>query len=97
MNVSDLQRLGCPAGDALKLAVEHMRRLFARGLDRPAVEAALTAIFDAPSSYLGDADAAPLARALLRPAFTPRAQPAPWRTIARGQCPALDTWSVPSG
>ncbi len=84
MNVSDLQRLGCPAGDALKLAVEHMRRLFARGLDRPAVEAALTAILGAPSSYLGDADAGHLARALLRPAFTPRAAPAPWRQWGEG-------------
>ena len=38
MNNQDLFRLGVPQGDALKLAYEHMRRMFARGLDREQVE-----------------------------------------------------------
>jgi tRNA-splicing ligase RtcB len=84
MNTDDLKNLGVPDGDALKMAVEHMRRLFARGLDRPVVEASLAAIVGAPSDYLRDPEVAPLARALLRPAFTPRPAPAPWRQWGEG-------------
>jgi hypothetical protein len=54
MNTTDLKNLGVPDGDALKLAVAHMRRLFARGLDRSAVAAELAAIVGTPSAFLGD-------------------------------------------
>jgi hypothetical protein len=43
MKTKDLIQLGIPAGDALKLAHEHMRSLFAAGLDREAVETELAA------------------------------------------------------
>jgi tRNA-splicing ligase RtcB len=84
MNTTDLKNLGVPDGDALKLAVAHMRRLFARGLDRSAVAAELAAIVGTPSAFLGDATVAPLAHALLRPVFTPRARPASWRQWGEG-------------
>jgi len=79
MNNQDLFRLGVPQGDALKLAYEHMRRMFARGLDREQVETDITNIVANPPAFFADELRAPLARAIYRPAFTPRAELAPWR------------------
>jgi tRNA-splicing ligase RtcB len=79
MNAKDLITLGFPSGEPLTLADQHMRRLFAAGLDRAAVEAQLRAILATPAEWLADARTAPLARALTRPVFTPRTEPAPWR------------------
>lgn len=79
MNKNDLLALGIPAGEALDLARSHMLRRFAAGADRPAVEDELQRILADPPAFFADADTAPLARALYRPAFTPRAQLAPWR------------------
>jgi len=84
MKTEDLLRLGIPAGDALKLANSHMRRLFAQGLDRPQVETELMQIVADPPAYFADAVRAPLARALYRPPFTPRAELAPWRQWGEG-------------
>lgn len=84
MNTADLLRLGIPAGDALKLANSHMRRLFAQGLDRTDVEADLFGIVADPPAYFADEARAPLARALYRPPFTPRAELAPWRQWGEG-------------
>ncbi|XHR26684.1 MAG: RtcB family protein [Chthoniobacteraceae bacterium] len=79
MNNNDLLHLGIPEGDAQKLAYVHMRRLFAGGLDRPQVEEALSRIAADPAAFLNDADVGKLARTLLKPPYTPRAQSAPWR------------------
>jgi tRNA-splicing ligase RtcB len=79
MNAKDLITMGFPPGESLALADQHMRRLFATGLDRAAVETQLRAILAAPEEWLADARVAPLARALTRPVFTPRETPAPWR------------------
>lgn len=79
MNRQDIQALGFPEGDALNLASEHMRRLFAQGATRPAVEEELQQILADPPAYFSDEKRAPLARALSRPAFTPRAELAPWQ------------------
>ena len=79
MNTQDLIHLGVPEGDAMKLAHKHMRRLFAQGCDRAAVEDDFLRIVADPSAFFGDADRAPLARVLFRPAYTPRAELAPWR------------------
>ncbi|TLD69565.1 RtcB family protein [Phragmitibacter flavus] len=79
MNTQDLINLGIPLGDALKFANVHMRRLFAGGLDRPQVETDLMNIVADPPSYFNDPDRASLARALYRPAYTPRAELAPWQ------------------
>lgn len=84
MNTHDLQRLGVPGGAATKLAYEQMRRLFAQGLDRAQVEAEIARIVADPSLYLADETLGALARALHRPAFTPRDQPAPWRQWGSG-------------
>ena len=79
MNTTDLLHIGIPEGDALKLAHAHMRRLFAHGHDRAAVEAAFSNILADPESHTSDPDCGEFARALLRPHFTPRADLAPWR------------------
>ncbi|HSP42008.1 MAG TPA: RtcB family protein, partial [Luteolibacter sp.] len=79
MNTNDLIHLGVPEGDAMKLAHSHMRRLFAQGCDRAAVEDDILRIVADPSSFFDDGVRAPLARVLYRPAFTPRAELAPWR------------------
>jgi tRNA-splicing ligase RtcB len=84
MNTNDLLRLGIPPGDAVKLAYSHMHRLFADGMERPAVEAELARIVADPAAFLGDPSAGELARALIKPAFTPRAEPAPWRQWGTG-------------
>jgi tRNA-splicing ligase RtcB len=84
MNNQDLIRLGVPQGDALKLSYEHMRRLFAGGLDREQVEADIFNIVANPPAFFADELRAPLARAIYRPAFTPRAELAPWRQWGEG-------------
>ncbi|MEI9893927.1 MAG: RtcB family protein [Chthoniobacter sp.] len=84
MNNQDLIRLGVPQGDALKLCYEHMRRLFARGLDREQVEADIFNIVANPPAFFADELRAPLARAIYRAAFTPRAALAPWRQWGEG-------------
>lgn len=79
MNSKDLIKLGFPPGNALKLASEHMRRLFAAGSDRAAVGAELTAIARQPEDWLFHPKAGELARAMIQPAFVPRDEPAPWQ------------------
>jgi len=84
MNNNDLLRLGVPAGDAMKLAYAHMRRLFAQGVDRAQVEAEIFAVVADPPAFFSDEVRAPLARAIYRPPFTPRAELAPWRQWGEG-------------
>ena len=79
MNTNDLINLGVPSGDAIKLAHAHMRRLFARGLDRAQVEAELARIVAEPANFFSDPEAAELAHTLLKPPFIRRVEPAPWR------------------
>jgi tRNA-splicing ligase RtcB (3'-phosphate/5'-hydroxy nucleic acid ligase) len=84
MNTNDLIHLGVPQGDAIKLAYSHMRRLFAQGCDRAAVEDEILRIVADPSAFFDDPERAPFARVLYRPAFTPRAELAPWRQWGEG-------------
>ena len=84
MNTNDLIRLGVQQGDAQKLAYAHMKRLFAGGMDREQVEAELFAIVADPPAFFGDAVRAPLARAIYRPPFTPRAELAPRKLWGEG-------------
>jgi tRNA-splicing ligase RtcB len=79
MNTNDLLKLDVSTGDALNLAHSHMRRLFARGLDRTQVESEFARIITEPSKFFEDPDARELARVLAKPSFTPRAEPAPWQ------------------
>lgn len=84
MNTNDLIRLGVPEGDAQKLAYAHMKRLFAGGMGREQAEAELFNIVADPTAFFADEVRAPLARALYRPPFTPRAELAPWRQWGEG-------------
>jgi len=84
MNTKNLIHLGVPEGDAMKLAHSHMCRLFAQGCDRAAVEGEILGIVADPSTFFADPVRAPLARAIYRPAFTPRAELAPWRQWGEG-------------
>ncbi len=84
MNNQDLIQLGVPQGDALKLAHEHMCCMFAAGLEREQVEADIFSIVANPPAFFADEVRAPLARAIYRPAFTPRAELAPWRQWGEG-------------
>lgn len=84
VNTKDLVSLGIPEGDALKLASEHLRRLFASGLDRAQVEAEFAAIVAHPEAFFTDEKCGKFARALVRPSFVPRAEPAPWRVWGEG-------------
>ncbi len=84
MNTNDLIQLGIPSGDATKEAYSHMRRRFAQGLDRAAVEAELAKIVAAPATFQNDPVVGELARLLIKTPFIPREQPAPWHQWGEG-------------
>ena len=84
MNKDDLARLGVPPGEASKLTYELMKRMFAHGAERSEVEEEIARLVADPAAYLGAGELAPLARVLFRPAFTPRAEPAPWQQWGEG-------------
>lgn len=78
MNTRDLLRLGVPAGEPLQAAHEFIRRFVALGHDGAQLETELFQLIADPTVFFADELRAPLARALYRPAFTPRAELAPW-------------------
>ena len=84
MNTKTLLRLGVPDGEPLRLAHEFIRDSIARGLDGALLEDALAAIVADPAAFFTDELRAPLAQAIHRPAFTPRAELAPWRQWGEG-------------
>jgi tRNA-splicing ligase RtcB len=88
MNNDDLTRLGVPPGDAMKLSYAHIKRLFAIGMDRTQVEGDISAIVADPPAFFADESRAALARAIHRPSFIPRSEPAPWRQWGKGLEPA---------
>jgi tRNA-splicing ligase RtcB len=79
MNTEELIRLGVPAGKPIQLAHEFVRNFIAQGSDGAELESEIFNIVADPSAFFADELRAPLARAIYRPAFTPRAEPAPWR------------------
>ncbi len=87
ISTSDLLRLGLPENEAIPLAQSHAAHLLSLGWDLAAVESDLQQIFSDASAYFADEDRAALARALYRPAFTPRAGLAPWQQRGRGLDP----------
>jgi tRNA-splicing ligase RtcB len=79
MNTQDLIRIGVPAGEAVHLAHEFIRNYMAQGGAGAQLEGEVTKIVAEPAAYFADELRAPFAQALSRPAFVPRAEPAPWR------------------
>lgn len=78
MNTKDLKLLGVPEGEAMQLAHEFIRAYIAEGNDGTHIGEELFQIVADPTAFLADELRAPLARAIYRPAFTPRAALAPW-------------------
>ena len=84
MNTKDLIRLGVPLGEPIHLAHEFIRNFIAQGNDGAQLEAEIFNIVANPPAFFADELRAPLARAIYRPAFTPRADLAPWRQWGEG-------------
>ena len=84
MNTKDLIRLGVPVGEPILLAHEFIRNFIAHGNEAVQLEAEILDIVANPPAFLTDELRAPLARAIYRPAFTRRAELAPWRQWGEG-------------
>jgi tRNA-splicing ligase RtcB len=84
MKTKDLIHLGVPEGEAMQCAHAFIREFIAAGNNGAALAEDIFRIVADPSAYFDDPLRAPLARALYRPAFTPRAQLAPWRQWGSG-------------
>jgi hypothetical protein len=74
MNTKDLIRLGVPVGEPIALAHEFIQNFIARGNDGAQLEADIFNIVANPPAFFADELRAPLARAIYRPAFTPRSE-----------------------
>jgi tRNA-splicing ligase RtcB len=74
MNTKDLIRLGVPVGEPIHLAHEFIQNFIAQGKDGALLEAEIFNIVANPPAFFADELRAPLARAIYRPAFTPRAE-----------------------
>jgi tRNA-splicing ligase RtcB len=84
MNTKDLIRLGIPLGEPVRCAQEFIKNFVAQGNDGAQLEAEIFDIVANPPAYFDDPLRAPFARAVYRPAFTPRAELAPWRQWGEG-------------
>ena len=84
MKTNDLIRLGVSGGEATRLAEEFIRAFIAQGNDPARLEVEIVSIIANPTAFFEDELRAPLARALDRPAFTPRKESAPWRQWGEG-------------
>ena len=84
MNTKQLIQLGVPVGEPVRLAHEFIAGYFAAGHDSARLETELFNLVADPTAYFGDELRAPLARAIYRPPFTPRAELAPWRQWGEG-------------
>src|SRR5438094_3269370 len=84
MNTKDFIRLGVPVGEPIQLAHEFIQNFIAQGKDGALLEAEIFNIVANPPAFFADELRAPLARAIYRPAFTPRAELAPWRQWGEG-------------
>ena len=84
MNTKDLIRLGVPPGEPIKHAHAFIHSFIALGNEGSQLESEIFSIVADPSAFFADELRAPLARAIYRPAFTPRAELAPWRQWGEG-------------
>jgi tRNA-splicing ligase RtcB len=79
MKSKDLIHLGIPEGESIQLAQQFIRDFIAAGNESEQLGDEIFHIIADPPAFFSDNLRAPLARALYRPAFTPRAELAPWR------------------
>jgi tRNA-splicing ligase RtcB (3'-phosphate/5'-hydroxy nucleic acid ligase) len=84
MKTEDLIRLGVPEGEPIQFAHEFIRNFVAQGNDGAKLEGEISNIVANPPAFFADELRVPLARALCRPAFTPRAELAPWLQWGEG-------------
>ncbi len=85
MKTKDLIQLGVPQfGDGLAEARGFIKGFIARGGVGAALPAEILAVVAEPEAFFDDEHRGALARAIYRPPFTPRAQPAPWRQWGTG-------------
>jgi tRNA-splicing ligase RtcB (3'-phosphate/5'-hydroxy nucleic acid ligase) len=84
MNTKDLIRLGVPVGEPIQLAHRFINEFIAQGGEGAQLEAEICKIIADPPAFFADELRAPLARAIYRPAFMPRAELAPWRQWGGG-------------
>jgi tRNA-splicing ligase RtcB len=84
MNTKDLIRLGVPVGEPIALAHEFIQNFIAQGKDGALLEGEIFNVVANPPAFFADELRAPMARAIYRPAFTPRAELAPWRQWGEG-------------
>ncbi len=84
MNTQDLIRLGVPTGEPVRAAHEFIKGFVAQGGDPAQLEAEVGNLVANPAAFFSDPLRAPLARALYRPAFTPRKELAPWQQWGEG-------------
>ena len=104
MNTKDLIHLGVPEGEAMQCAHAFIRGYIAAGNDGGALAEDVFRIVADPAAYFDDPLRGPLARALYRPAYMPRAELAPWRqwgsdlepeAVLRGIQFAMDRGAAP--
>ncbi|GAA5122544.1 RtcB family protein [Luteolibacter yonseiensis] len=79
MKTKDLRLLGVPDGEPMQHAQDFIRRYMAEGHEGRRLGEEIFQIVADPSGYFQDPLRAPLARSVYRPAYTPRAELAPWR------------------
>jgi tRNA-splicing ligase RtcB len=84
MKTEDLTRLGVPLGEPMKQVHEFIKNYVAQGNEGANLLNELVQIIANPTAFFGDPLRAPLARALYKPPFTPRAELAPWRQWGEG-------------
>jgi len=79
MNTKQLNFLGVPSGEPIKHAHDFIQQYIAAGNDGARLGDEIFQIVADPAAFFEDPLRAALARALFRPAFTPRAELATWR------------------
>jgi hypothetical protein len=84
MDTKELIRFGVPVGERIALAHEFIQNFIAQGNDGAQLEAEIFSILANPPAFFADEQRASLARAIYRPAFTPRAELTPWRQWGEG-------------
>jgi len=85
MKAKELNELGIPRGEAMKLAFAAVRAAAAGGLNRPEIESALLAVQREPESRCEDEYFGDLASYLASPAGSaPKSSPVPWTQWGEG-------------